>query len=206
MTPTLRKRLLIGAAAVVVLLIVALLAAPSLIDLDARKTEIIAAVKKATGRDLVIDGPVSLRLLPIPTATVTDVKFFNVAGAKNPNMVEVKSVTVKVSLLALLTGRIDVSEVMLVEPKIVLEINAEGKPNWEFTPSVAEAKPAAPVPSTPRGRCRSAGSPSRTARCSSAIPRRVSPSWPRGQISVPRSARSTDPIHWPGLRPSTASP
>ena len=37
----------------------------------------------------------------------------------------------------------------LVEPKIVLEINAEGKPNWEFTPSVAEAKPAAAKPSTP---------------------------------------------------------
>jgi uncharacterized protein involved in outer membrane biogenesis len=149
MTPTLRKRLLIGAAGLVGLLIVALLAAPSLIDLNARKAEVIAAVKKATGRDLILDGPVSLRLLPVPTATVTDVKFFNVAGAKNPNMVEVKSVTVRFSLLALLTGSIDVSEVTLVEPKIVLEVNAEGKPNWEFAPSVAEAKPAAPRPGTP---------------------------------------------------------
>ena len=38
----------------------------------------------------------------------------------------------------------------LVEPKIVLEINAEGKPNWEFAPSVAEAKPAAAQPSAPQ--------------------------------------------------------
>ena len=38
----------------------------------------------------------------------------------------------------------------LVEPKIVLEINAEGKPNWEFAPSVAEAKPAAAKPSSPK--------------------------------------------------------
>src|ERR1700730_17709566 len=149
MTPTLRKRLLIGAAGLIGLVIVALLAAPSLIDLNARKSEIIAAVKKATGRDLVLDGPVSLSLLPIPTATVTDVKFFNVAGAKNANLVEVKSVTVRFSLLALLAGGIDVSEVTLVEPKIVLEVNAEGKPNWEFAPSVAEAKPAAPRPGTP---------------------------------------------------------
>jgi uncharacterized protein involved in outer membrane biogenesis len=149
MTPALRKRLLICAAGLIGLLIVALLVAPGLIDLDARKAEVIAAVKKATGRDLVLDGPVSLSLLPVPTATVTGVKFFNVAGAKNPNMVEVKSVTVRFSLLALLVGGIDVSEVTLVEPKIVLEVNAEGKPNWEFTPSVAEAKPAAPRPGTP---------------------------------------------------------
>ena len=78
-------------------------------------------------------------------------------------MVEVKSVTVRSSLLALLVGNIEVSEVTLVEPKIVLEVNAEGKPNWEFAPSVAEAKPAAPSPARPC-RCRSAGSPSRTAR------------------------------------------
>ena len=38
----------------------------------------------------------------------------------------------------------------LVEPKIVLEINAEGKPNWEFAPSVAEARPAAAKPSSPK--------------------------------------------------------
>ena len=38
----------------------------------------------------------------------------------------------------------------LVEPKIVLEINAEGKPNWEFAPSVAEARPAAPKPGSPK--------------------------------------------------------
>jgi uncharacterized protein involved in outer membrane biogenesis len=149
MTPALRKRLLIGAAGIVGLLIVALFAAPSLIDLDARKAEVITAVKKATGRDLILDGPVSLSLLPVPTATVTGVKFFNVAEAKNPNMVEVKSVTVRFSLLALLAGTIAVSEVTLVEPKIVLEVNAEGKPNWEFAPSVAEAKPAAPRPGTP---------------------------------------------------------
>jgi uncharacterized protein involved in outer membrane biogenesis len=149
MTPALRKRLSIGAAGLIGLVIVALLVAPSLIDLNARKAEVITAVKKATGRDLILDGPVSLSLLPVPTATVTGVKFFNAAGAKNPNMVEVKSVTVRFSLLALLTGTIDVNEVTLVEPKIVLEVNAEGKPNWEFAPSVAEAKPAAPRAGTP---------------------------------------------------------
>ncbi|HEY4167972.1 MAG TPA: AsmA family protein [Reyranella sp.] len=149
MTSSRRNRLLIAAAGVVGVLIVALLIAPSFIDLDKYKPQILAEVKKATGRDLVIDGPVSLSLLPRPSATVSGVKFFNVAGAKNPNMVEVKSITVRPSVFALLVGRLAVDEVTLIEPKIVLEINAEGKPNWEFAPSVAEAKPAAAKPSSP---------------------------------------------------------
>ena len=150
MTTTTRKRVLIGAGGIVGLLIVALLALPSLIDLNARKPEITAMVKKVTGRELVLDGPISLSILPTPTVTLSGVKFFNVAGSKNPNMVEVKTVIVKPSLGALLTGNVEVSEVTLVEPKIVLEINAEGKPNWEFTPSVAEARPAAAKPDSPK--------------------------------------------------------
>ena len=150
MTPTTRKRLLIGGGGIVALLVAAVAVAPALIDINSYKPLIVSQVKTATGRDLVIDGPISLSLLPTPTVSVTGVKFFNAAGSKNANMVEVKSVTVQPSLLPLLVGRIEVGEVTLVEPKIVLEINAEGKPNWEFAPSVAEAKPAAAKPSSPR--------------------------------------------------------
>lgn len=150
MTPTTRKRLLIGGGGIVALLVAAVVVAPALIDINSYKPLIVSQVKTATGRDLVIDGPISLSLLPTPTVSVTGVKFFNAAGSKNANMVEVKSVTVQPSLLPLLVGRIEVGEVTLVEPKIVLEINAEGKPNWEFAPSVAEAKPAAAKPSSPR--------------------------------------------------------
>jgi len=150
MTPTTRKRLLIGGGGIVALLVAVVVAAPALIDINSYKPLIVSQVKTATGRDLVIDGPISLSLLPTPTVSVTGVKFFNAAGSKNANMVEVKSVTVQPSLLPLLVGRIEVGEVTLVEPKIVLEINAAGKPNWEFALSVAEAKPAAAKPSSPR--------------------------------------------------------
>ncbi len=150
MTPKTRKRLLIGGGGFAVLLVAVLVALPALIDVNSYKPLIVSQVKTATGRDLVIEGPISLSLLPTPTVSVTGVKFFNTAGSKNANMVEVKSVTVQPSLLALLGGRIEVGEVTLVEPKIVLEINAEGKPNWEFAPSVAEARPAAAKPSSPR--------------------------------------------------------
>ncbi len=150
MPSNLSKKLLIGGASVVGLVIVASVAAPLLIDVNSYKPKIVSEVKAMTGRDLVIDGPISLSILPTPTVSVTGVKFSNVPGSKNPSMVEMKSVTVKPSLFGLLAGNIEVSEVTLIEPKIVLEINAEGKPNWEFAPSVAEAKPVAPKPASPK--------------------------------------------------------
>lgn len=144
------KKLLIGIGGLFSLLVVGLLAAPLFFDINSYKPTIAAEVKKATGRDLVIDGKISLSLLPTPTVSVAGVKFFNAPGSKNANMVELKSVTVKPALFAMLAGNIEVSEVTLVEPKIVLEINAQGKPNWEFAGSAAEAKPAAPQPSSPK--------------------------------------------------------
>jgi len=148
-TPSVRKKVLIGAGSVLGVLIVALLVAPFVLDLNSFKPQIAAQVKRATGRDLAIDGPVALSLLPVPSVTVTGIKLSNAPGSRNANMVEVKSATVKPSVFALLRGDIEMTEVKLVEPRIVLEINAEGKPNWEFTPSVAEAVPAAPKPSSP---------------------------------------------------------
>src|SRR5476651_620175 len=150
MSPSTRKKLLIGGGGFVGVLILGLLIAPSFVDLDKRKPEIVAMAEAATGRDLVLDGPVTLTLLPVPAVGVSKVRFVNVAGSRNPNMVEVKSIVVKPSLLELLRFNLEVSSVSLVEPKIVLEVNAEGKPNWEFAPSVEEAKPAAAKPSSPK--------------------------------------------------------
>lgn len=142
-----RKRLLIGAAGLIGLLVVVLLALPSFIDVDAYKPEIVAQVKRATGRDIAIDRPIRLSLLPTPSVELDGVKFLNVPGSKNPNMAEMKSLTVKPSLLALLMGDVEVAEMTLVEPKIFLEVNAEGKQNWVFAPSASGS--ALPRPSKP---------------------------------------------------------
>jgi uncharacterized protein involved in outer membrane biogenesis len=140
MSPSKRNKLLIGGGGAILLIILALLIAPALIDLDSYKPQIASEVEKATGRDLAIDGPVSLSLLPTPSVSVTGVHFANVAGAKIPNMVEVRSVTVRPSLLALLTGRLEASEVILDQPKIALEVDTFGKPNWSFAPAAGQLK------------------------------------------------------------------
>ena len=71
MSPSTRKKAYIGGG-IVGVLILALLVAPSFLDLNSYKPMLAAEVKKATGRDLVVDGPVSLSLLPVPLGSRED--------------------------------------------------------------------------------------------------------------------------------------
>lgn len=125
------RKLWIGAG-LIGLLVAVLLAIPSLIDVNAYKPEIIAQLKQATGRDVTIEGPIRLSLLPAPSITLDGLHVSNAAGAGTADMVETKSVTVWPSLLGLLTGELRPAEIILVEPRIVLQVDASGQPNWQF--------------------------------------------------------------------------
>src|SRR5476651_101670 len=136
---------LIGVAAVGG--IVAVLAGiPGLIDVEAYKPGLIQAVREATGRELVIDGPMRLRMFPVPGVGAGTVRFANAVGAKGAQMIDVRWVAVKPSWSALLKGRIEVGTLTLYRPTIVLETDAEGRPNWEFKPG-GNVNQAADAPS-----------------------------------------------------------
>ena len=141
------KKLLIGLAVVIVVIVAAALVVPFFIPLDTYKAKIVALVKDETGRDLKINGAVSFSLLPSLALEANDVALSNAPGAASPNMVQLKTLAVKLRLLPLLHGAIEVDQFKLVEPAIALEIDKQGKPNWAFggaAPKPAE-KPAAPA-------------------------------------------------------------
>ena len=141
-----RKRtwIRIGAAvgAFFALLALAGVAAPTLLNIDQYKPAMIAAVKEATGRELVIEGPLKLTVFPTPRISARQVHFANAVGAKGAQMVDVRWVGVSPSLWALLRGKIEVGRLTLYRPSIVLETDAEGRPNWEFNPGAGGAQPA----------------------------------------------------------------
>lgn len=128
------KKVAIGLGAFVALVIAVLLAAPLLIDAESFKPRIAAAIRDVTGRDLAIAGPVKLRLLPSPVVEAADIRLSNMPGGKAASMVEAKSLRMTVGLLALLSGRLDISELKLVEPRIALEVTADGRANYDFSP------------------------------------------------------------------------
>ena len=132
-----RKKLLTAGAVVACLVLLAAIAWPHFNDASSFKPRIIEAVKHATGRDLVIDGPAHFALLPTPRIVADNVSFANAAGAKNAQMLDVKSVSVGPAWLALLVGRVEIGELILIQPTVLLEPDASGKPNWDFTPAAS---------------------------------------------------------------------
>ena len=118
------------------------LAAPALLNIDQYKPAMIAAVKEATGRELVIEGPLKLTVFPTLRISARQVHFANAVGGKGAQMVDVRWVGITPSFWALLQGRIEVGRLTLFRPTLVLETDAEGRPNWEFHPGAGAAQPA----------------------------------------------------------------
>lgn len=136
------KKVLIGIAVLVVLLVVAVVAVPFLVPKDEIKARITQGVQEATGRTLTIAGDLNVSVLPNLELVVEDVAFENAAGAADPNMAALKELRLKLQLLPLISGNVQVDEFLLVDPVINLEIDQNGKPNWQF----ADAAPASDAP------------------------------------------------------------
>ena len=133
------RKVLYVVIGLVVLLVAAVLIGPSFVDWNKYKPEITAAAEKQTGRTLAIDGDISLSILPAPTLTAEGVRFANVEGASTADMVTLQALDVRVALVPLLSGDIQVESVTLVDPVIVLEAMADGTNNWTLNPPADES-------------------------------------------------------------------
>lgn len=136
------KKVIIGIVAVIVVVIAAALAAPFLIPTDTYKNRVIALVKQSTGRDLRIDGPVRLSLLPQLEVDASGVTLANAPGASDPDMMRLKKLEVQLNVLPLLHGTIELGRFVLTEPVISLEVDKAGRPNWIFASAAPASSPA----------------------------------------------------------------
>jgi AsmA protein len=153
------KKWLIRIAAVLLVIVVILLVLPFVIPVAWVKDQIVAQVKSATGRDFAINGSTSLSFLPSIAIELNDVSFGNPPGMSDKTMVRLAKLQLKVKVLPLLSRELAIDSFVLVDPKIGLEVDKQGRPNWqlgEVAPPPAAAasggatapKPATPAPAT----------------------------------------------------------
>jgi hypothetical protein len=109
------KKILIGIGVLLVLLVAAVLVGPSFYDWNRHKGEIAAKVREATGRDLTIDGDISLAILWTPTLSVSKVRFANVAGGSAPDMASLEALDVRLAFAPLdwMDGKFQVERIDL---------------------------------------------------------------------------------------------
>lgn len=112
------------------LLVVVVIVAPLVIDPNDYRDQIQQVVKEKTGRDLLINGDLSLSVFPWVGVGINDVSLSNAKGFKAKHFAEIKEANVKVKLLPLLSRQVEVSTVVLNGVSLNLEKNKAGKTNW----------------------------------------------------------------------------
>ncbi|MBM3482898.1 MAG: AsmA family protein [Alphaproteobacteria bacterium] len=143
-------KLVYGAVGLVGLLVVLAFIAPFLIDWNWLKPTIATEAEESLGRQLAIDGEIEVRFLPTPRISVSDARLANMPGASAADMARAKRLDLELALGALIGGRIEVTNIVLIDPVIELERSASGEANWRFVPkpkpptepSTAESTPA----------------------------------------------------------------
>ncbi|WP_041039381.1 AsmA family protein [Paramagnetospirillum magnetotacticum] len=137
------KKILMALGVVIVVIIGALAMIPAMIPAERIQGEIVAGVKSATGRDLSIQGKISVSVFPSLSVQVGNVALANPAGYSSKDLIRLGAVDVRLKLLPLLGGKVEVDSFVLVDPIITLETDRQGKGNWVFEGPAA----AAPAPS-----------------------------------------------------------
>ncbi|MDA1090397.1 MAG: AsmA family protein [Proteobacteria bacterium] len=126
------KKIFWAIGVLLVVVVAAALIGPGMVDWNQYKSDIQAQARNATGRALIINGDISITVLPAPALIVQNVLLANIKGAASNNMVRLKSLEVRIALAPLLGGQVKVEQVKLVNPEIELEVLADGRRNWVF--------------------------------------------------------------------------
>lgn len=121
------------AAVAVVALGVALVAVVKSIDFNQYKDFLAQQVRGATGRELVIAGPLELQLGLAPSVIASGVTFGNMASGSRTDMATAERIEAKVALFPLLSRRVEVRRLVLVNADLLLETDAKGRANWAFS-------------------------------------------------------------------------
>ena len=111
-------------------------------DFNSLKPQITDAARNATGRELVINGNIDLAISLHPALVVENIRFQNAAWGSRPDMAMLKKLEVKLALVPLLGGTVEIERLILLEPDILIETDESGASNTAFGTGKPETKKA----------------------------------------------------------------
>jgi uncharacterized protein involved in outer membrane biogenesis len=102
------------------------------IDANRYRDDVAAAVQRASGRDLLLEGDLSLHVLPRPTLRVEAARLANAPWGSRPWMLEAGLLEASIAPWPLLRGGIELERLVLTSADLLLETSPAGEPNWRF--------------------------------------------------------------------------
>jgi hypothetical protein len=97
------------------------------------------SVKANTGRELKIDGPVTLSFFPRISVSAERLSLGNASWSSEPEMLTLKRIELDIKTLPLLSKRIEIGNVKLAGLDLLLQKNASGKANWDMSVEASDA-------------------------------------------------------------------
>lgn len=128
----------IGAAALLILIVGATFALPFIVPPETIKRQISAALKEQTGRDVSFKGKMSYRFFPSFGLDLNNIVIHNPPEIKGPDFLTVGRLQADLSLLPLLSKRVEIEKVALHRPEIVLITDGRGRTNYQFKSAAFE--------------------------------------------------------------------
>ncbi len=121
------KRLGLAVCALIVGVFGALATVSFLLPKDQVREAVKGEIRAATGLDPILRGDVSVSLFPYGQVVLSDVVLGD--GQAEPPL-HAARLTARLSFLPLLAGRIDIADLTVSDPRILVTVDSEGKSNW----------------------------------------------------------------------------
>ncbi|MFA6162086.1 MAG: AsmA family protein [Methylobacter sp.] len=136
--------------AAILLIVIAIGTLPFFIDPNDFKPEISAAVKDATGRELILEGDLKLSVFPWIGISTGKITLGNAEGFQDQPFATAAKSKIKVKLLPLLSKKIEVKRIVIKGLALNLAKNKQGITNWDDLTKSDDSKLITP-PATDSG-------------------------------------------------------
>jgi uncharacterized protein involved in outer membrane biogenesis len=100
---------------------------------------LVTALEQATGRQVTLRGPVTIRWSLTPAIQAGALSIANPPGFPDPNVLTLGGLRAEIALLPLLSNRVDILKLVLIDPHLTLERLPGGAADWDF--SAASSRP-----------------------------------------------------------------
>ncbi len=114
-------------------------------------------VKAQTGRDLRFQGDVSFSFFPTLGVSTGPIALSNADWSNDGPMFQAEAAKIGVDLMGLIGGNIQVKDIVLTSPNILLEKDKDGHANWDLFPAASTSANTAPAEAGPEGETEASG-------------------------------------------------